>query len=80
MLRPSDSLGGNEIRVLQHPEVVHHAVAGHCRQMGTQLSECLAILVEESVEQRSPTSIVERTKDIVEIVHVFNAVHPVDCR
>ena len=57
--------GCDEPRPLQDPEVAHHAKAGHLRKVGAELSQRLAVLFEQHVEQESPARIVERLENLI---------------
>ena len=49
------TLGRHEVRLLQHAQVLHDPEARHLRQVLAQLTERLAIALEEPVEQDPPT-------------------------
>jgi hypothetical protein len=55
---------GHEPRLLQHPQVLHHAEAGH-RHPLLQRAEGLPVPREERVEQPPPRGIGERLEDPV---------------
>ena len=49
----------DEIRLLEHPQVLHHAEAGH-RQALLERRQCLPVLGEELVEELAPRRIGKR--------------------
>jgi hypothetical protein len=62
-LHPADLDGRQEVRVFEDREVLHHPETGHLGQVLAQLSQRLAIALEEPIEQDPPTRVGERSKD-----------------
>src|SRR5512143_983167 len=62
--------GDDEIRLLQHLEVLHHAEARH-RQATLEGAERLPVLLEEPVEQLAPGRIAERLEHLVHGSRVY---------
>ena len=52
MLLAPGPAGGDEVGLLQHAEVLHHAEARDLRKHGAELAERLTIAGEQRVEQR----------------------------
>ena len=50
---------------LEDPEVLHHAEPGHARQRRLELSQRLAITLEEPVQQRPPIGLGQRPEHLV---------------
>jgi hypothetical protein len=63
-LLPSNPAGRQQTGVFEDAEVLHHAESGH-RQVVLELSERLAISLEEAVQQQSAVWIRQRSKDLV---------------
>ena len=62
-LLAADALCRHEARLLEHAQVLHDPEARHPRQVHAQLTERLAIALEELVEQDPPTWVGERPED-----------------
>ena len=60
--------GGDESRLLEHAQVLHHAEAGHL-QLALELGERAAVTLEEPVEEVPPRRVGEGLEDTV-VVHV----------
>ena len=52
----------DEIRFLKDVQVPHDPEAGHRRQVGAQLSERLAIALEQPIEKEPPARVAKRPK------------------
>ena len=61
--------GGNEMRILEHSQVLHDAEAGHLRQHRLQLAERLAVPLSEPIQQRAPMLIGKRFERRLELFH-----------
>ena len=62
-LLATDLARRHEVRVLQDPEVLHDPEPRHLGKCRAQLTERLAIALEEPVEQDPPTRVGEGPKD-----------------
>jgi hypothetical protein len=62
-LLAADLLGRHEVGRLQHAQVLHDPESRHLRQRRAQLTERLAIALEEPVEQDPPTWVGECPED-----------------
>src|ERR1051326_4238917 len=49
---------------LEDPQVLHHPEALHAWQRGSQLAECLAVGVEQTVEQQAAARVSEGPEDV----------------
>src|SRR2546423_9286896 len=67
MLLPAGSTRSDETGVLQHPQVLHHAEAGHL-QIRLELAERAAVSLEQAVEQVPPGRIGECLEHAI-VVH-----------
>ena len=67
---PSDLAARDQVGPLEDAEVLHDAEPRHRRQRRLQLSQRLAITLEEPVEQRPATGIGQRAEHLV--VHAGN--------
>src|SRR5438067_13202523 len=66
-LRPARAAGDDEAGLLENPQVLHHAEAGHL-ELGLELGERTAVALEEPVEQMAAGRIGECPEDLV-VVH-----------
>lgn len=66
--RPADD---DQVRLLEHPQVFHHAEARHL-QLGLELGERAAVTLEEPVEQEPARGIGERLEHAVVVGHGAN--------
>ena len=67
-LLAADALGRHETRLLEDPQVLHDPEPRHRGQVPAQLTERLAIALEEPVEQDPPTGVGERPEDRSHVV------------
>ena len=65
VLGPTLFVGGDQISLFEDPEMVHDAIPGHLGEVGTQLAECLTVLLVQLVEQESSTGIVDGPEHLI---------------
>ena len=65
MALPPDLAARDEVRRLEDAEVLHDAEPRHGRQRRLQLTERLAIALEEPVEQRPAAGVGQRAEHLV---------------
>ena len=63
MLLPPGLLGGDEVGLLEHAEVLHHTEAREPGEHGAQLAERLTVTAEQRVEQRPTVRVGQCPKD-----------------
>ena len=68
MALATDLAAGHEAGRLEDAEVLHDAEPRHLRQRRLEVSQRLAITLEEPVEQRPPAGVGQRAEHLV--VHV----------
>ena len=61
--------GEHEVRILEHPQVLHDAEASHLRQCRLELAQRLAVSFAKPIEQRAPMRIGERPKRRLQLFH-----------
>ncbi len=61
--------GDHQVRVLEHPQVLHNPEASHLRQRRFELAQCLAVPLAKPIQQRAPMRIGERPKGRLQSFH-----------
>ena len=71
VLGPALFVGGHQICRFEDPEMVHDAIPGHLGEVGTQLAQCLAVLLVQLVEQEPSTGVVDRPEYLIHGLYVM---------
>ena len=81
-LRPAPPFGDDEVRLLEHPQVLHHSEPGHVGSQLTELCQRLAVAGAQRIEDHPAVPVGQRLEDRLErIVHTqFLGDHLVTCQ
>jgi hypothetical protein len=60
---------GDEVRILEHAQVLHDAESAHVRQRRLQLAQRLTVSLSQPIQQCAPMRVRERPEDRLQPFH-----------